>query len=138
MTKETFLPLVLASVLELKSNATTEEIGNLKFSTLRIDKEDGCILAQMTGERFNSERACELAKKTLSFSRKLYSDHSNRYESIFTDGAIDEVCLEIIVEEKAIYYYYSPFELFIMFENANVEELIKFLKGEIETFEPSF
>ena len=149
MKQTVFLSLVLASVLELKANATDVEKARLNFSTVEPAKRDGCILAQMTASKSISERANELAKKTIGVDRKLAEklkekgkggakltktfSSKNDYWSKDIIKAFVENDLDVIGDELS-----APFETFILIEGANTEELIAFVKGEREDFKPKF
>lgn len=144
MKKEVFLAIVLASVLELKAKATPEEIGNLNYNTLRPTSQIGCLLGQMTGN-YENERALELAPKTVRVNSEIW-DRLDKESAILNvsctlwGGSPDylEKVLECIDENPTKEDAVSPIELFICFKGANTEDLFKFLKGETESFTPTF
>lgn len=135
MEKQTFLAMVLASVLELKDNATNEEVARLDFATFNSASYNSCVLGQLTWNA-HSDRAEELAEKSLrlnsfSIDKSFYVDNSynNGLASPFKPSVLHHV------EEGGSF---AAFEIFIMIHTSNVEDLFKFLKGEVDSFTPTY
>lgn len=146
MKRAEFLALVLASVNFLKANATAEEIAKLGPVT-HPNHTEGCILGQMTGH-YDSDRAKEISEKIL------YTDHKKGLELVnekklqlqvnpftffgnsprFTENCLEIFSLEPIENETPI----AAFEKFICMDGANIADLVAYIKGEAETFEPTF
>lgn len=144
MKKEVFLALVLANALTLKEKATAEEKANLNAQTIKANDPTTCLLAQLTGSS-RSDRALELLNKTILAS--LPQEDINEFleiefEFIWSKVKLfKEKMLERISEvtpdatDKNIL---APIETFLYFRNANVTELVEFLKGDRTEFVPSF
>jgi hypothetical protein len=144
MKKETFLALVIASVLELKANATPEELAKLDFAKLDPNSSVSCILGQITGHSRNT-RAFELHPKTLALK-------DSEYDALRFDAGVNlgernrfgfqnytQKILEVMTQDfnsQVVCIRLAPFEFFILMQGANTEELFQFLKGERDTFEP--
>lgn len=146
MKKEVFLAMVLASVLEVKANSTAEEKAKLNYTTFNFSNMDNCILGQMTG---NSEtaRANQITKKTLMFDRDIlikmkedgvkFRENEYKYGNHPDPQYLEEVLVGVIEVETELAWY-SPFEIFMLMKGANIKELFDFVKGDRETFEPTF
>jgi len=80
-----------------------------------------CIYGQMTGN-CNNERSIELFSKTCS----LFTEDC-KYE---WSDSITVTTIYNIDDRKQ--YYFSMVESYIILEGANNEDVIKYLKGEIE------
>ncbi len=148
MKRVEFLALVLASVNFLKENATTEEKAKLGHVN-RPYNTNGCVLGQMVGSS-ESPRALELKQSLIYCDKVVFDrlcsegvkvDHAtilNELEG--TSPRMTEACLEAYVTQpnNNTMQGASPFELFILMDGANTNDLVAYVKGEKETFEPTF
>jgi len=100
----------------------------------------------MTGSSV-TERAEELKSSIISVDRGIFDSFKNTekvnevgiYDWIGSLNRYKEPMLELLTEEvegENFVQKLSAFEHFILFIGANNEDLIQFLKGERETFEP--
>lgn len=124
MKNSTFFKRTLTEINNLKKHATPEEIELLDFSKLNPDHEDKCIYGQMCGDCFN-KRAVDLIHK------------SCRTQTSFIDlGELCEIPEEIKMKPRAsMYPYFSYLEVCIKTFPHNNENIIKYLKGQIDTLE---
>jgi len=145
MKKAVFLAMVLASVNELIQNSSQEEKDKVDFDKLHKAGKSGCILAQMTGN-YDTNRANALVKKDLFVK-------TNNLESIITGStwfptgylptAVDHIVPAYdasgnIGEGVKSDYVLSAFEIFIMIKGANIKDLVDYIKGNLDTFEPTY
>jgi hypothetical protein len=115
--------LVIEEATNLKKHATQAELNKLNFSILNSEHIELCVYGQMTGICFSS-RATELMK---TCCKRVYNTDGDSVRDCSVNGS---------PENKYRSYFYSPIEVFIdqyrNRENGNNEQLIKFLKGEID------
>lgn len=143
MDKAHFFALVVDSLVSLKENANPKDLAKLNFETLNPNRRDSCILGQMYGE-FGWDDAREVAPKTLAIQASLFKNkkkYCNVLEADFWSeiASFKENTIEMYVELPTtldVELKYSAFEHFILIEGANIKEVIEFLKGERDTFEP--
>lgn len=124
MEKEKLKSLAYEEILNLKKFAEKEEIENMNFYQLKVAHSDKCIYGQMTGS-CESLRAIQLLKKCAVpvSDRSLDATMDNELNAVyFSIGAMGG-------NRK----YYSALEVWIFKYNKSNEDIIKFLKGEIET-----
>lgn len=145
MKKADFLALVLSSVLFLKEKATKEEIESLTDTISYPGHKERCILGQMTGQ-YDTPRAKEISQKIITCDenkrlelRKNNIDYMEGSGMFGTSPCYNEHFLETITTETVgSQDKFAAFEVFILMNKANTNELIEFLKGKRETFEPTF
>jgi hypothetical protein len=115
--------LVIEEATNLKKHVSKEELNKLNFDRLNSERIDLCVYGQMTGNCF-SERATYLMK---TCCKRVY--HTDK-------GSVRECSVNGSPENINRSYFWSPIEVFIdqyrNQENGNNEQLIKFLKGEID------
>lgn len=114
-----FLELVHKELKHLKENATSEEISNLNFNLLDVLCPYSCVYGQMTG-RYDSRRAIEL-KPCECFC--FISDTMDTFREWLPKN--NEYSSE--KENK-----FSHLECYIALKGAKNEEVIQYLKGEID------
>jgi hypothetical protein len=128
LTIEKLIKLVTEEAINLKANATQEELDELDLVGFSPREQKHCIYGQMTGH-CDSERAVELIMK--SCKRVM---NTREYD-------LDEINLNGKPTKKGRLGYFSPIELFIGLkdnsgwrvinqDNGNNEILIKFLKNK--------
>jgi hypothetical protein len=115
--------LVIEEATNLKKHATQEELNKLDIKRLFSSQVDLCVYGQMTGICF-SERATELMK---TCCKRVYNTDAGSVRDCSVNGS---------PENKNRIHFWSPIEVFIdqyrNQNNGNNEQLIKFLKGEID------
>lgn len=115
-TKKAFFKEVKKEIDNLKLKATQEEIDMLDFSMLDSDNRFQCIYGQMTGY-CESERALELTPKKYDDTGWGLDFSDAKKNSVFTQTQPN----------------FTPLEVYISMLNSNNADVIKYLKGEIET-----
>lgn len=114
MKKSKFIKEVLIELEGIKARATKEEINRLNFDHR---KPAYCIYGQMTGT-CNSDRAIEIYGKN-------YEEISREYNE------------DLVIFDKQDFSkgnWFTALEKYLFMVEAPVhEEIIKFLKGEVET-----
>ncbi len=119
VTKREFLAEVKRELKHIRNNATSEEIGNLDFSTLNYNSTTKCIYGQMTGY-CSGERACQLYAKTWRWSGS-WDDAKSEFPNW---NSIDKLKGHTSTAlEKFLYISTRPMH----------SDIIKYLKGEIKT-----
>ena len=122
------LPLVIEEALNIKENATSEEIAKLDEDKVNGEDQRKCIYGLMTGH-CNTDRAIELIKKccTRVYNVKNWENRLNGHASDIHVGSQDH--RHVI--------YLSPIELAISYSYGGkyaARNIIKFIKGEITEF----
>jgi len=123
MQKEKILTYVQQEIDNLREYATDEQKSKLDFSNFDPDKVHYCIYGQMTGNCYSQE-AIKLMKKclvkgVLVGSDPLVSEIIPRYKFPFSR------------RHSLIYRRHSVLENFIVFYPENNEDIIKYIKGDI-------
>lgn len=147
MKRADFLTLVLASVNFLKDNTTSKEKAKLGKITNPFNPNK-CILGQMTGNS-ETKRAKELLSNIFYCDKKVVNELEKKGVKLydvnfnsFGGGSpnVTENYLKAIVIEpnENTLEATAPFELFILMDGANTDDLVAYIKGEKETFEPTF
>lgn len=134
MKKLDFLAKVKEEVAKLKSVLTAEETAKLDYSKLKPFTSDLCLLGQLTDNAY-SDRAKEILPKDVraAFSiPQIYGFFGAPDD--FRIGFDDIKFRELNENEE---FNITALELFLMLDS-NSEDVFKFLKGEIEAFEPIF
>ena len=115
--------LVIEEATKLKKHATQEELNELDFNSLNPGRIDLCVYGQMTGN-CHTKRAEELMR---TCCKRVYNTDAGSVRNCSVNGS---------PENKRRDYFWSPIEVFIdqyrNQKNGNNEQLIKFLKGEID------
>lgn len=118
---------VVIEAINLKKYATKEELNNLNYDRLAGAFFNSCIYGQMIGDCY-SPRAKELIKKCCKIKYKDTDWKSDDFEKI-----------DDLQENNS---YVSPIEKFLFIykpttsdKSNKINELIKFLKDEIQTLE---
>ncbi len=127
----TLKELVIKEAVNLRVNATPEELKRLDFENFDGTQSDQCIYGQMTGH-CESDRANTLIQSCC--------------EKVYRHWEEDKMIVPHPVEyHNRIDKYISPIEQFIMYAEENLSQidclpLIQFLKGEIteQQFKDSF
>ncbi len=123
------LKLVIEEAVNLKNNASLQELSNLNFNTLNPSYSNECIYGQMTGDCFG-KRATYLIEKSCEL---VIEDNIRLGHNLISDT----------VEPKGVsrYLYFSPIEEFVYTvynrTNGNNERLVDFLKGKTDKLELS-
>lgn len=150
--KEKFLSDVVAEAVNIKQNASTEEISKLDLNTIDPESYHSCIYGQMTGN-CTSNRAHELIfkcaqryvdmpkKGDYTFSRdgslptgKGFDAIQPFINGIKPDGVNDSFDLRVKrVSSRTVLEVFSAIEVYIMLPESNVKDLVSFIKGETET-----
>lgn len=115
--------LVTEEATNLKKHATQEELNKLDFNRLNPGRIDLCVYGQMTGY-CHTKRAEELMR---TCCKRVYNTDAGSVRNCSVNGS---------PENKNRHSFWSPIEVFIdqyrNQNNGNNEQLIKFLKGEID------
>ena len=119
--KKDFHQMVLEEANHLRKHATDEEKSNLDFDNLDILSPRYCIYGKMTGN-CDSNRAIELYKKTLGGVQEEFKSFSEYKDHGTFEGSH--------------YQFRTPIEIYITIEGSKNEQLIKYIKGEIDSFKP--
>jgi len=133
MNKEQLLEATKANVETLKQVLTDEQKAKLDYSELRPFTADMCLFGQLFGDA-NSDEAKALLPKTLkgSYQVRGFYEHFARLQPSF------RISFDRFNEfEVADDGHSTPIELFLM-TRTNSEDLFKYLKGEVEAYEPAF
>lgn len=133
-TKKQFLEDVAKEAKALKEHATNRELSNLDFESFDPGNPNECIYGQMTGI-CTSPRAHELiANCCIRLVDNEKYDDSDGFETIAEsiNGEVESV--EQLNEKRdksgCALLYVSTLEAYIMYEGADNENLIAYLKGE--------
>lgn len=119
MKKETFIKKVQKELDNIKKKATPEEIKNLKVKNFNPSSGFGCIYGLLTGV-WNSDRAKKIQKKTFS-NLQGYPNNS------FVNQSFNQTNCGV---------GYTALEKYIlMVDKKKNNEIIKYLKGKIETID---
>ncbi len=110
MNKKEFVSKLTSELINLKNNATIEEIEMLDKSTFNSSLTKECIYGQMTGN-CNSDRAKELCPKVFS----VFDIESDLLDNV-SPGS-----------------FYTPLEVYLLFLNKEKDKfmIIDYLRGEI-------
>lgn len=141
-TYEKFIADVTVEANNIKIYATEEEKSRLNSKLLEPSSSKQCIYGQMTGSCFN-DRAIELISKC---TPRYFTDGAMPY--LFNGAAKFESIAQHVCDEpvedfrkrRTTLYcevrYFSAIETFIsMRSSTSNENIIKYIKGEIETLE---
>jgi len=137
ISKEQFLADVMHEINMLKQHATQEEISRLDISTFDHTRVVECIYGQMTHSCMSSR-----AKELMDLACVRVLDVKVGVDSI--DGCdIESSEFNINGEYSGQtwasigrnFSYLSALEGYICTKNANIEGIIQYLKGEIDTLE---
>ena len=134
MKKLDFLAKVKEEVAKLKSVLTAEETAKLDYLKFKPFNSDLCLLGQLTDNAY-SDRAKEILPKDVraAFSiPQIYGFFGAPDD--FRIGFDDIKFRELNENEE---FNITALELFLMLDS-NSEDVFKYLKGEIEAFEPNF
>jgi hypothetical protein len=142
--KWNFLNDVMHEVEMLRQHATPDEVANLNLATFDPKTIYNCIYGQMTG-RCTSNRAKELmdvACIRMVHNPSNYCDGMEYYKPLDVDDARFNVNGEYNPAEMfnshfggRTFSYMSAIEGYILTENANIEGIMAYLKGETDTLE---
>ena len=136
--KEQFLKDVAHEVEMLKIHATAEQIERLNFDNFDPCYGESCIYGQMTGHCRNEE-----ANRLMNVAciRVVHRDYQKGIE--FKEATFKEIAPEINGEYKGqmfdkekregLYSFMSMIETYILLKNSKPENIIKYLKGEVDT-----
>lgn len=146
--REKFLHDVMFEIEALKANAIPEEIERLNLSNFDPTHSERCIYGQMTG-RCDTIRAHELMNEScirlvdtkssnlITQPQFLGPAHSNKLpiesDKFVVNGEYDKN--KIWPGRVRSYAYLSALEGYILTENANIEGVMAFLKGETDSME---
>lgn len=138
-TVEQFLEDVRQEAQALRENATKEELAKLNFDKLRPSRPSGCIYGLMTGH-CDSRRGTELIficcpryvnnPQSKCTPLKNLVEHVNGSKIKGVESADD-----FYDHRERGFYHLSAIEAYIMSPEGNNENLISYLKGEIDTLE---
>lgn len=141
ITKEQFLQDVRTEVESLKANATPEEVANLNIKTFDFDNQDNCIYGQMTGS-CESVRAKELMDKAcVRVTNVIKWGMRDRTFEAFKDNINGEYTGQTWGHDRTdgtyqrSYSHLSMVEYYISLDGSSPENIMKYLKGEVETLE---
>ena len=127
---------VLKEATLLREHATKDQKDKLVFDQLDGADTCNCIYGQMTGNCYNQE-----ARNLLSKCAKTIVDNladSEEQEDIVFNSATP-VNFKATLEHTSMRNhrsYFSAIEGYITVEGSKNDELISYIKGEIDTFEP--
>jgi len=128
--------LVIEEATNLRKYTTQTELKQLSFDKLDTQSRVACIYGQLTGN-CDSDRARELMNKSCTrvYGRKnkyMIINSNNWWVATVKDCPVNGP----LTEEMKRSYFFSPIEVFIdqprNKKNGNNEQLIKFIKGEID------
>lgn len=112
----------------LKKFATSEELGRLSFRKLEPKDVDQCIYGLTCGNCAN-ERAQELLDKcAVAMGMELEADC--KIKPIKGQSAAER-----IAGVHPAIYYFSAIEVYIAQDGADTRQLIRFLKGKVDTLD---
>ena len=119
--------LVTEEATNLRKFTTKTELKQLSFDKLDTQSRVACIYGQLTGN-CDSSRARELMNKSCT---RVY-ERGRHWGFTIKDSTVNGS----ITKEMPRTYFFSPIEVFIdqprNKKNGNNEQLIKFIKGEID------
>lgn len=119
--------MVLDEANHLRKYATDKEKSKLDFDTLDIADPTLCIYGQMT-DNCHSDRAKELFDKKFSAIGRQCEDDIRAGCVLFTDWIKEDKSWSNLI--------FSPIEVYITLKGSKNEQLIHYIKGEINTFKP--
>lgn len=140
ITKEEFLADVMHEIDMLKKHATQKEKNNLDFSEFNPMYPNSCIYGQLTGA-CDSKRAKSLMNKScirvmhlksgvVELLGKPFSKIKHKINGKYTKQTWDP---ENTTWGERCYQYLSSLEGYISLSNAKNKQIIKYIKGEIDT-----
>jgi len=119
--------LVIEEATNLRKYTTKKELKQLSFDKLDTQSRIACIYGQLTGN-CDSSRARELMNRSCA---RVYK-RNHHWGATIKDCSVNGS----ITKEMSRTYFFSPIEVFIdqsrNKKNGNNEQLIKFIKGEID------
>jgi hypothetical protein len=131
MKKVDFLAKVKEEANHLKNALTSEQKAMLDYSKLNPHFHTGCLLGQIFGSHDSDEAIAVLPKSVRTAMRISYSEARELRDKPETRLKFSEL---ILTTERLISTYLEAFLVL----DVNSEDLFKFIKGEVETFEPIF
>jgi hypothetical protein len=137
MEKHEFLAAVHTEAAAIRVAATIEERSRLNIDTFQPTHMEHCIYGQMTGDCF-SHRAVALMDKCCVqyFSDMVDESELDDVDFAFFNDNVVEKAADYSPIDSGIYRYFSAIEAYITLPEAKVAELMQFIKGEVEEFEP--
>lgn len=131
MNKVDFLAKVKEEANHLKNALTSEQKAMLDYSKLNPHIHTGCLLGQIFGSHDTDEAKAVLPKSVRTAMRLNYSEAENLRDNPKSRLKFSEI---IFSYERIVSTYLEAFLVL----DVNSEDLFKFIKGEVETFEPIF
>ena len=135
ITRKQFLADVKAEVEALKANATPEEISKLNFETFNHMKPKDCIYGQMTGDckspraKELMDSACVRVMKDISGVQTIAGE-SFSFVQKYING---EYTGQTWGKHGRYWEFLSMVESYICLSGSKPENIIAYLKGEVET-----
>lgn len=131
MNKVDFLAKVKEEANHLKNALTSEQKAMLDYSKLNPHIHTGCLLGQIFGSHDTDEAKAVLPKSIRTGMRLSYSEAETLRENPKSRLKYSDL---ILTDSRLISTYLEAFLVL----DVNSEDLFKFIKGEVETFEPIF
>lgn len=133
ITKKEFLENVRHEVETIKNLATKKEINRLDFNSLDPDSKIDCIYGQMTGY-CRSRRALKLISEGCIRMVKNPDDTLNGVTFNTAEKQIAGPFDKKFINDKfMVIDYFSSLETYILLKDSKTRNIIKYLKGEINT-----
>ena len=145
MTKENFLLAVRHEIDALKKHADPREIHGLRFSTFDPDSPQDCIYGQMT-ESCTSDRAKELMYLCVLAISDFSLDSEGSWKSRTSktilesgmNGSFDAQGWKkdsrvSLTGNRRNYSYMTALEVYILLKTDSHEQVINYLKGNLDT-----
>jgi len=137
ITKKEFLDDVMHEINMLKKHATKEEKENLDFLEFNPLYPTRCIYGQLTGNCAN-KRAKDLMDKSCirvmsledgvdELRNKTFNKIKNKINGKYTQQTWEDVA------DSRFYSHLSSLEGYIALKNAKNEQILQYIKGEIDT-----
>lgn len=135
MKKEVFLAKVKEEANRLKNSLSDAQKAMIDYDKLKPSTSDSCLLGQVFGRHDSEESIAVLPKSiftriSVDFFEAIFMNDLRRPNFKFENVEFFDVESHDVKPSTYL-------EIFLMC-NTNTEDLIKFVKGEVETFEPEF
>lgn len=139
ISREQFLQDVRTEVEALKANATPYEVGKLNIETFDADSQALCIYGQMTGScsSFRAKQlmdaSCVRVTSSSSFiDNKYFEDVAEKINGDYTGQTWEDDWGDAY---HRAFSYLSMVEMYIFLKGSSPKNIMKYLKGEVETLE---